>query len=336
MAARNYSMTLTTSHSTVELLQEALHKKGYKFEKFELRGSSYTRFIAPNGQVWLTQDTHIGYPFSSSATAKISIEKDLAYEFCAAEGVRVPATWILSQGWDDSQLTPLLKRHPLVVKPANASLSKGVSVDITNLQGLRTAVKAALKCSPRILVQEQIEGEELRFTVVNGKVRAVLLRQKPGLDGDGTSTIGELLARENEARANLRLPFLTYPQLSSQLISLSGHKAEDILSAGERIRLGRGTMVRTGASIYNVLADVHETYLAIVTRLVAALGDRFIVVDMIIRDYTQPLTKDNYAFIEFNKAPVLKLFYSCRDGKHYDIIRDLVPMIDVALTRGEP
>lgn len=325
-------MTLITPHSTVELLQKALHKKGYRFEKLELQQSSYTRFIAPNGQAWLTQDAHVGYPFSSAAAAKVSDEKDLAYEFCAAEGVRVPETWTLGKGFDDSLLISLLKRSPLVVKPHNNSLSRGVSLDVTDLQSLRTAVRAALKFSPRVLVQEQIEGEELRFAVVNGTIKAVLLRQMPRLTGDGISTIGQLLEQENEARAGLRMPFLTYPQLSKKLIALSGRGAGDALPAGETMQLGRGTMVRTGASIYNVLTEVHETYLATVTRLVTALGARFVVVDMIIRDHTQPKSKDNYAFIEFNKAPVLKLFYSCRDGKHYDIVHDLVPMIHSTLT----
>jgi hypothetical protein len=53
---------------------------------------------------------------------------------------------------------------------------------------------------------------------------------------------------------------------------------------------------------------------------------------MMIHDHTKPQTEDNYTFIEFNTAPVLKMFYSCRDGNHYDILGDLVPMINATLT----
>ena len=55
------------------------------------------------------------------------------------------------------------------------------------------------------------------------------------------------------------------------------------------------------------------------------------VVDIMIQNLRQPHTKNNYAFIEFNTAPVLKLFYSCRDGKHYDVLPELAAMIDASL-----
>lgn len=325
-------MALITQNSTVELLQKALSQKGYSFEKFELKDMSYTRFIAPSGHAWLTQDAHVGYPFTSRAVAKISSEKDLAYAFCATHGVRVPRTVQLRKGFTDAELAELLVHKPLVVKPHNSSLSWGVSLNIRAKETLETAVAAALEFSPMVLVQEQIEGEELRFTVVNGKVKAVLLREMPCLTGDGMASIGQLLERENEARAELTMPYLTYPQLSSELIAETDRTSDDVLAEGEVLSLGRGTMIRTGASVYNVLPDVHSSYIHTAEKLAAKLGARFVVVDMMLLDHAAPQTDDNYAFIEFNTAPVLKLFYSCRDGRHYDIISDLVPMIDATLT----
>jgi uncharacterized protein (DUF1330 family) len=70
----------------------------------------------------------------------------------------------------------------------------------------------------------------------------------------------------------------------------------------------------------------------VVENLVQTLGARFVVVDMMLQDYTKPKTAANYAFIEFNTAPVLKLFYSCRDGKQYDVVAELAAMIDTSLT----
>jgi uncharacterized protein (DUF1330 family) len=90
-------------------------------------------------------------------------------------------------------------------------------------------------------------------------------------------------------------------------------------------------MIRTGASIYNVIQTVHPSYLQTVENLAQKLGANFIVVDMILRDYTQEQSANNYAFIEFNTTPVLKLFYSCRDGQHYDVVEELADMIDGTL-----
>jgi D-alanine-D-alanine ligase-like ATP-grasp enzyme len=246
----------------------------------------------------------------------------------------VPWTFKLTKDYSDVDIATCLRNLPLVVKPHNASLSWGVMLNVVNEQQLRDAIEAALAFSPGVLVQEQVEGEELRFTVVDGVVKAALLREMSRLVGDGESTAKQLLERENEARAELTMPYLTYPQLSPALIHEAGREESDVLDTDEVLQLGRGTMIRTGASIYNVLTQVHSSYLETARKLADSLGARFIVVDMMIHDYTQPQSVGNYAFIEFNTAPVLKMFYSCRDGNHYDILGDLVPMIDATLTTG--
>jgi cyanophycin synthetase len=322
----------TTLHSSIELLQTALEKKGYIVSLLELNGETFVRFVAPNGRTWFTQGARIGYPFVPKAVAKISTEKNLAYKFCEAIGVRVPLTTELRNVPTDDELELLLQRKPLVVKPHNSSLSSGVTLNIQDAEQLRQAIHEALNVSATALVQEQVEGEEIRFTLVEGKVKAALLRQKPHLVGDSSSTLAQLLKRENEARAQLIMPYVQYPQLAPDLITQAGHRPEEVLDKGDVVQLGRGTMIRTGASIYNVLESIHPTYLGVVENLVQTLGARFVVVDMMLQDYTKPKTAANYAFIEFNTAPVLKLFYSCRDGKQYDVVAELAAMIDTSLT----
>jgi cyanophycin synthetase len=168
--------------------------------------------------------------------------------------------------------------------------------------------------------------------VVDGKVKAAILRQTPQLVGDGTSTIAELLENENAARRQLRMQYVSYQPLDSELITQAGKQSTEILPKGEVLTLGLGTMIRTGASVYNVLSEVHPSYIRTAENLAENLGSRFIVVDIMIHDYTKPQSDTNYAFIEFNTAPVFKLFYSCRDGNHYDILSDIVPMLDDAIS----
>ena len=324
---------LITPNPSIEILQAALEKKGYTADRFELDNSTFIRFTAPNGQVWITQGAHVGYPFTPKAVGKISGDKNLAYDFCANEGVRVPKTVQVTQLPGDAYLAELLQDKPVIVKPHNSSLSRGVTLNITEPQQLLDALEIAMQFSPIALVQEQIEGEELRFTVVDGKAKAALLRQKPRLIGDGVATIKELFERENAERSTLKLEYLSYPQLPESM--LGEVPRGKILAAGEALELSRSTMIRTGASVYNVIGDVDESYVRIVESLAQKMGASFIVVDMMLRDYKAPKTDDNYAFIEFNTAPVLKLFYSCRDGKQYDVVSELADMIDATLTGAE-
>lgn len=54
----------------------------------------------------------------------------------------------------------------------------------------------------------------------------------------------------------------------------------------------------------------------------------FLVIDLMIKDYTKPQTDDNYVFMEFNTAPALRLYYGMRTGKPFDMTAKLVDMLD--------
>ncbi len=320
-------MEQSSPFASIELLAHALSAHGVGRETFTLDGNEYSRFLAPSGKVWLVEHDHINYPFTSATVQKISKEKYLAHALAALQGVRSPETIRLSAMPTAEELATLLARKPLVVKPSNASLSNGVSLNITTKEQLEAAIGLALNFSDSILAQEQIEGDEIRFVVIGGRTTAALLRETPHVVGDGNSTVETLIRAENKSRLELQMPYLTYPELNDAIVNLESINSQSIPAKDEVVELGRGTMIKTGASIYDVVKEVDPTYKVMAEKLAASLGAHFIVVDMILRDYKNRATADNYAFLEFNAAPVLRLFYSCRDGKHYDIVADLLPGI---------
>jgi cyanophycin synthetase len=222
----------------------------------------------------------------------------------------------------------------LVVKPCDASLSHGLTTDIQTKEELVQAVQEARRFDKVVLVQQQVSGEEVRFPVLDGKCRAAIIRQTPRIVGDGQHTTKELLKIENTERENLRLDYAVYPQLAEPIVDISQLDLQQIPAEGEIIELGKSAMIRRGASAYNITSKVHPSYVELAEKLAAPFGDGFMVVDMFIQDYTQPLTAGNHAFLEYNMSPNLPLFYCCRDGQQYDILKDLVPMIDRALQKG--
>jgi D-alanine-D-alanine ligase-like ATP-grasp enzyme len=325
-------MYTSSPSSSISLLRKALKRLGYSVVSLQLGEEGYTLFTAPNGRAWLTPNAHISYPFITNTAHRISVHKHLAYRLADYLHVTTPKTLCLDAAdLEAPALQAMLRSAPLVVKPDRASLSRGLSTNVRTLEQLRDAVNLARQFSSKVLVQQQINFEEIRFVVVGNKVKAALLRQTPRVVGNGKDTVQELLSKENKLRAGLKLPYLSYPQLEDQLISPS-IALSDIPAAGEIVEINRRTMVGGGASIYNVLADTHPSYLKIVEKLATQLGNGFVVVDMLIEDYRARGTASNYAFLEFNMAPVLTLFYSCRDGKHYDVLKDLVPFISETVT----
>ncbi len=320
-------------YSTIDQIKKGLAARGYTVEDLVLDGKYFSRFIAPTGESWLTSNGHISYPFITSTARRVSIEKNIAYDLASSVGVNIPRTLRVNPpNLSDNELSEFLQYAPLVVKPNDASLSDGLSRGVTTERALHKAIQYAANYSDSVLVQKQCEGQEIRFVVLNGRVNAAILRQTPQIVGDGISNIAELLERENIDRAQLRMEYLKYPQLNENILPLKDLDSTQLLAKGEVLELGKSTMIRGGASIYNITGSVHTSYFTVVEKLATVLGKGFVVVDMLVKDYLQKDNTDNYFFLEFNMAPVLKLFYSCRDGNQYDILKRLVPMIDEAVT----
>lgn len=322
----------TDVYPSTDLLRAGLEAIGYRHENLVLEGRYFSRYTAPSGATWLTSNSRITYPFASSTAKEISKDKRLAYSLAQSEGVTVPYTRTVLIEEDVSSIWDETVMHaPLVVKPGDATLSRGLTMDIHDYETLIDAISKARTFSETVLVQQQVQGQEIRFAVLDGVCKAAIIRKPAHIIGDGKSSIGELIRLENKERAELDLPYTTYPQLAEPLIDMSKFDMSRVLDGGEILELDQSAMVRHGASAYNVFQDVHSDYKKVAETLASALGQGFVAVDLLIKDYTQPLTPTNYAFLEFNMSPNLGVFYCCRDGRQYDILRELAPMIDRAL-----
>jgi D-alanine-D-alanine ligase-like ATP-grasp enzyme len=319
------------------LLEKYFLAKGYTFEQLALGHPSVSHFAtmkSPQGKYVTFPTSILTYPFPTATTAKITIDKIKTYDFAKLLNVIVPNTYTVStQDYDLTALQEMLDtHHTLVVKPHNSTQSRGLTTDITELDQLKTAISHAGTVSEIALVQQQVSGEELRFIAVDGAIRSVLLREKPFIVGDGVSTIPSLIVKENEARSTITDTLVNYPQLDERLVPKALLTSDYVPADGEKVELSTKTMIRDGASVYDVFSSVHPDYLDIATRLTERFGRGFVAVDLMIQDYTQAAQPSNYAMIEMKSSISLPLCYSCRDGKHFKVVEDyLGPMIEKAI-----
>src|SRR5699024_9621780 len=96
---------------------------------------------------------------------------------------------------------------PVVVKPTNSASSQGVSINVANLAGFRNAWERALGESnerSRILIEEHVQGLEIRAYVVGRQLVAAAVRLPPFVVGDGESTVLELIGSEQQKRRTNR------------------------------------------------------------------------------------------------------------------------------------
>ncbi len=325
-------MTIGSKNSVT--YKEALLKRGYVYRTFMLDSQMYREYKAPNGWTWIYAKNFRNYPFTSISARKISTNKQASYDFAVLNGVAIPRT-LCTQ--DPKVASLFLKKHGrVVVKPLDQSGGLGLTVDILTDDRLVQAMKMASLGDTPVLIQEQFIGEELRFTILRGKVESVILRRSPRVVGDGINSVMDLIKIENTNRDALHFPLLIYPQLQSTNIGVDFMTDNSIPSEGKIIELSKTTMIGKGASFYGVTGEVHKTYVDIAERLGTALNAAMIVVDIMVKDYTKPATSDNYVFLEFNTSPAPQVYSSLRGGDKPAIIDKIVSMIDEYATQYNP
>ena len=137
---------------------------------------------------------------NSKKTSLLARSKSGTNEYLASQGFPVPRLVI----WDRSKshvrnLEEVERRldYPVVVKPDVGSHGRDVVVGVSNATSLVNAV-VKLNASDKVIIEEQLEGEEYRINVTGGKVVAISLRKPPVVVGNGTSTLESLIAERNE------------------------------------------------------------------------------------------------------------------------------------------
>lgn len=307
------------------LLRDELLSRGYSFVPASA-DVAYKQYISPNGKLILKKTGHYDYPFVSESTTAICKDKTQSYNLVEALGLSIPRTL---QTFDlEAAKTFLDEYSRVIVKPVNSRGGKGLTLNITNEEHLKQAIAHASISEHPPLIQEQFIGEEIRFTVIGGRVQSAILRRSPRIVGDGVSTIAELIQKENEMRSTLVFPLLTYPQLTDAFIPKEYFTDTRIPAVGEIVELSNSTMIRGGASFYGILGEIHESFINLVEELASKVSPAFLVVDLMVKQWQNPVQPNDYVFLEFNTDPGLVVYTSLRGGDTPDVIAKIADLLD--------
>jgi D-alanine-D-alanine ligase-like ATP-grasp enzyme len=319
-------MNMENKTLSMKLMMDCLLKRGYSVRDLGIK-PRFLEFTSPEGWNWLTRHGFVSYPFISLAVGQIANNKHRSYSFATAHGVSIPKTLVMPQG--AKKLAEFCSLYaPLVVKPLDSFSSKGMELNVKTAKEAEAAIVVARRYSPTVLVQQQFYGSEVRFTMLHGRVVHCLQREAPHVVGDGVRTVAQLIKAENVVRSALDNKLVPYPLLDDTLIPEKLLTDTTILGKGEAVELNKSSLVAGGGVMRNVTAVVDDSYKKIAQELGRALNPAFMVVDMLIADYSKPADASNYVFLEFSIAPSLRLYYDVRSGPDFDIVSKLADMID--------
>lgn len=210
---------------------------------------------------------------------------------------------------------------PAVVKPLDGNKGKGITLGVSSEAELERAFEKAVGRCGTVIVEEELSGRDYRVLVVNGKVVAAAERKPCVVEGDGRSSVSELIDALNDdplRGEDHELP-LTKVRKDEELTSYlrrAGVALDHVPAQGQRVRLVANANLSSGATAVDVTDQVHPATERVCVRAAALIGLDVCGVDIVTSDVAQPL---DGGVLELNASPGLRMHVAPSAGQPRDV-----------------
>ncbi|HEY4604330.1 MAG TPA: N-acetylglutaminylglutamine synthetase [Blastococcus sp.] len=241
--------------------------------------------------------------FTTAVAMSRCDDKRVTRRIMERAGVRVARGAAAAEGDLESAAMLLGQVGEVVVKPARGEQGRGITVGVTDEAGLARAVALALQFCPDVLVEELVQGDDLRVIVIDRQVAAAAVRRPAEIVGDGRNPVAELIrstSRRRE-RATGGASWIPLDDTTAEVVAAAGWSMDDVPPNGERIRVRRTANLHTGGTIEDVTDLLHPEIAEASVRAAAALDIPVTGLDFLVPVLDGP----DYVFIEANERPGL-------------------------------
>jgi cyanophycin synthetase len=242
--------------------------------------------------------------------------------------------------YDQEELKRAVERlgYPLVLKPLDGNHGKGATINITNWKDALRGFAAARKYSDVVMVERYIEGYDFRLLVINGKFVAAAKRTPAMVTGDGTSTIKQLVDRENkDPRRGVghekALTRITIDRHTQNILKAKGLTTQSVLPEGEVLYLKSTANISTGGTATDVTDLVDPYNILMAERIAGLVGLDICGIDVMTTDIAIPLNEAGGAVLEVNAAPGFRMHISPTYGLPRNVAE---PVVDMLFPHNKP
>lgn len=211
---------------------------------------------------------------------------------------------------------------PAVAKPFSGSGSRHTTLHITNEEELERAFKIGKQVAPRVVIEEELEGQVYRATVVDKKFAASLRRDQPYVKGNGTHTISELVAQANEhpARSGPYFHKIKLDDVALKELEWQGYTPDTVLPEGVRATLHQKINWSVGGTTADVTDETHPDNIALFEDVAKALNAPIVGLDFIIADMNCSWKEqERLGILECNSMPFFDNHHLPFEGKPRDV-----------------
>ena len=228
-------------------------------------------------------------------------DKRITRKLLERAGLRVPSG--ILAGDAETNAAFLAEVGDVVVKPARGEQGAGITVGVTDEARLATAVDHARMFCNEVLLEERVEGDDLRVVVIDDEVVAAAIRRPAEVVGTGALTIRELIERQSRRRAVATDGESTIPmdEHTRQTVRDNGYDLDDVLPDGEVLRVRRTANLHTGGTIHDVTEHLHPSLAEAAVKTAQVIGIPVVGVDLLVEDVEGP----EHVIIEANERPGL-------------------------------
>jgi len=195
---------------------------------------------------------------------------------------------------------------PVIVKPNSGSQGTCVALVYNKRREFYRAIRAVFKRDRIALVQQQVNGKDYRFVVLDNEVISAYERIPLNVVGDGFSTILILLQKKQDRFIALKRD--TKIKLNdvriAEKLKHKGLSLNSVPSKGERVYLLDNANLSTGGDAVDVTKIAHLEFKRIAVRLTHDMGLRLCGVDFMINGDVAK-KPETYWILEINSAPGL-------------------------------
>jgi cyanophycin synthetase len=259
-------------------------------------------------------------------SVRLALNKPTARARLAASHVPTPEQLVCEQHEFNRAQRFLETVGACTVKPAGTGRGSGVTCGVTTPRDLALAFAFALRWGNVVVLERHISGSEYRMLVLDGEVVSVVRRCPPSVLGDGSSTVGQLVAAENKRRAAAPDRHGLYP------ITIDLDMIFTLRRAGLSLRsiLGDGqhAVVKTAVNENGPHDNEIVAPSAILERAAVsaarAVHLRYAAVEIITPDPNQEFEVSGGAVIEVNGTPGLHYHYQVSNPEGHDPVAVVV------------
>lgn len=243
---------------------------------------------------------------TSAIAEAIASDKQLTRSLLEAVGVNVPRGRSVSSredAWQAAQEVGL----PVVVKPRNANHAVGVSLDLSDQSSIMSAYDWACQAghTTDVLVEQYIRGEHHRLLVIGGQLVAAAKGQRELVQGDGRSTIRQLVNQLNSdprrgENYTDQLQIVKLDDAAAILLKNQGLDFDSVPDHNQQVLVNH-----VGDLVEDCTDQVHPSTRDIAILAAKTVGLDIAGMDLVATDISQPLTGQRGCIIEVNAGPSL-------------------------------